>query len=384
MAKKDYYEILNVKKGDSEDIIKKSYKKLAMKYHPDKAEGDKKKEHEEKFKEINEAYSTLSNKEKRQRYDMGGQGGFNQGSGFQGGGGGGFSDMFEDLLRGSGMGGFGGGQRENLDIQYRVTIEFEEAAFGVEKEIKIQRDVSCEKCKGTGSKDDKFETCKKCNGQGRINATQQTPWGNIRRTVHCNECNGEGKIIENKCGECNGSGVTSAKEKVKIKIPKGIDNGQTIRIQGAGNASKTGRTGDLFLEVRVAPHKIFKRDGFDIYMKFPITFSRAALGGQIKIPTLKKEIKVKLGKGTESGAILRLKGHGIPYLNSLYETGDQFVEIIVETPKKLTRAQKKLFKGTPQQAINIHLTKPPNLPKQNPCNPCKSASSEVLAYLNRF
>ncbi|MFH0808375.1 MAG: molecular chaperone DnaJ [archaeon] len=352
MAKKDYYEILNVKKTDSDEVIKKNYKKLAMKFHPDKASDDtERKKFEEKFKEINEAYTTLSNKEKKQRYDMGEQGNSNQSSGFRNSSGfrssdyGGFSSMFEDLLRSSGMGGFGRQEREeDLDLHYQITIEFTEAAFGVEKEILIKKDISCKTCKGTGSKDNKFKTCETCKGQGRININQQTPWGTIRRTVVCDSCNGEGKTTENKCNKCNGAGTISSKEKVKIKIPKGIDNKQTIRIQEAGNASKNNQTGDLFLEVRVNPHKIFKRDGFDIYIKFPITFSKAALGGEIKIPTLKKEVTVKLGKGTESGAVLRLKGHGIPHVNNPYITGDQFVEIKVETPKKLTRAQIKLFK----------------------------------------
>ncbi len=344
MAKKDYYKILNVSKSDSEEAIKKRYKKLAMKFHPDKASDDDKKAHEEKFKEINEAYDTLSNKEKKARYDMGGQGGFSQASGFGQGNQGGFSSMFEDLLRGSGMGGFSENQREDLDLHYRITIEFEEAAFGVEKKISVKRDSLCDKCRGTGSEDDKFENCKTCQGQGVINVNQQTPWGTIRRTVPCDKCSGKGKTTKNPCKKCKGTGIKNTKEKVKIKIPEGIDNGQTMRIQNAGNTSKNNNKGDLFLEIQVRPHKTFKRDGFDIYMKFPITFSKAALGGEIKIPTLKKEVKVKLGKGTESGAVLRLKGHGIPFINTPYQTGDQFVEIILKTPKKLTRAQKKLFK----------------------------------------
>ena len=343
MAKKDYYEILEVKKTDSEETIKKNYKKLALKYHPDKASEDKKKEYEEKFKEINEAYTTLSDKEKKRKYDMGGSGGFTQDSSSRGRQGG-FSDIFEDLLRGSGFHGGFQEEREDLDLHYQITIEFTEAVFGCEKELSIKKDIPCKTCNGTGSKDNKFETCKTCNGQGRINKTQTTPWGTMRRTVTCNECNGEGKITKDKCKNCNGSGTENSKEKIKIKIPKGIDNGQTIRVRGAGNASKNNQTGDLFLEIQVKPHKIFKRDGFDIYIKFPITFARAALGGEISIPTLTKEVKVKLAKGTESGAILRLKEHGIPFINNPYQTGDQFVEIKVETPKKLSKAQIKLFK----------------------------------------
>jgi len=342
MKKKNYYEILNVKKNDSEENIKKSYKKLAIKFHPDKVKDDKKKEYEEKFKEINEAYSTLSNKEKRMRYDMGETNQFNQSSEKRGG----FSDIFEELLRGASFNqGFSQEEMEkDLDLHYRITIEFIEAAFGVEKEISVKKDVPCKKCKGTGSKDNKFEKCRKCNGQGILKMNQQTPWGIISRTIECEECQGKGKIITNKCRTCQGKGIENIKEKVKIKIPKGIDNRQTIRIQNEGNSNKNNSKGDLFLEIQVKPHKIFKRDGFDIYMKFPITFSKAALGGEIRIPTLSKEIKVNLKKGSEFGNILRLKGHGIPFLNSPNHAGDQFIEITIKTPKKLSRSQIKLFK----------------------------------------
>ncbi len=338
---KDYYEILGVKKTDSDEVIKKSYKKLALKFHPDKASDDKKKTYENKFKEINEAYTTLSNPEKKRRYDMGGNSQFNQGSNFRGRSGG-FSDIFEDLLRGNGS--FGQEPQEDLDLHYRITIKFEEAAFGVEKELSIKKDILCETCDGTGSKDKKVKTCQKCGGHGKLKMNQQTPWGMISQAIGCDECNGTGKIPENKCRRCNGSGIVNSKESVKIKIPKGIDNGQTIRIQNAGNIGRNNSMGDILLEIRILPHKIFQRDGFDIYMKFPISFSKAALGGEIKIPTFKKDVKVKLGKGTQSGNILRLKGHGIPLVNNPSHIGDQFVEIVVETPKKLSRAQAKLFK----------------------------------------
>jgi molecular chaperone DnaJ len=341
MENKDYYKILEVKKTDSDETIKKSYKKLALKFHPDKASDDKKKEYEEKFKEINEAYSTLSNPEKRKRYDMGETSQFNQGSKSYGTN---FSDIFEDLLRGSGFGNNFQEEQEDLDLYFKLTIEFTEAVFGVEKEISIKKDILCKACDGTGSEDDKFEKCQKCDGHGRLNVNQRTPWGTITRTIKCNECKGEGKIIKNKCRKCNGSGIINSKENVTIKIPKGIDDGQTLRIRHTGNTTKNNRMGDLFLEIQVKPHKIFKRDGFDIYMDFPITFSTAALGGEIKIPTLSKEVKVKLAKGTESGSVLRLKGHGIPFVNDPHHMGDQFVNIIIKTPKKLSKAQIKLFK----------------------------------------
>lgn len=343
-AKKDYYEILGVKKTDSSETIKKAYKKLALKYHPDKAEADKKKEHEEKFKEINEAFSTLEDETKRRKYDAGESNPFSQSSSSRGGGG--FSDIFADLLRG----GFGGQDYDDeeeevdKDLHYEITIEFTEAVFGVEKEILTKKNIPCELCDGTGAEDKIFRKCSKCNGQGRLKVTQRTPFGVISQVAKCDNCNGEGQIPENECPHCDGKGVFESREKAKIKIPKGIDNGQTLRISGGGNATKNGAEGDLFLLIRVKPHKIFRRDGFDIYMPLSITFAQAALGAEIKIPTLSsEEIKIKVEAGTESGSILRLKGRGIPVLNSPTHHGDQFVNITIKTPKKLTKAQIKLY-----------------------------------------
>ena len=341
---KDYYKILEVNKNDSEETIKKSYKKLALKYHPDRADDHKKKEFEEKFKEINEAYNVLSNETKRKQYDAGGtnsQFRQTQSSGRQN-----FSDIFEDLLRGTNFGSqFSDHEEESedLDLHYQITITFTEAAFGVEKEILIKKDVHCDSCNGTGAHDDEFDTCKKCNGHGRIEIEQRTPWGLMRRTAKCNECEGQGKIPKNKCKTCKGKGIINKKEKVKIKTPKGIDNNQTLRIPNAGNAAKNKRNGDLFLTIKVTPHKVFKRERFDIYMEQPITFSEAALGSEISIPTLTGNIKIKIAKGTESGSVLRLRDKGIPYLDDPSYLGDQYVNIVVKTPKKLTRAQAKLF-----------------------------------------
>ena len=350
---KNYYETLGVKKTDSDDVIKKAYKKLALKYHPDKASDDKaKKDCEEKFKSINEAYTTLSDKTKRQQYDMGGRqgfgggrsGGFSGAQGFGGGqgfGGSDFADAFADFF---GSGNSRRQSRENLDLYESVTIKFTEAAFGCEKEIPIRKNVPCSACGGSGAKDGKFDTCKNCAGQGRIQMQQRTPWGVINQAVTCDVCNGRGKIPKEKCYTCNGNGIENKKTTVKISIPKGIDDGQTLRISGAGNASKHGNTGDLLLEVHVKSHKVFTRDRFDIHMDLPITFSQAALGDKIKIPTLSDEdLKIKIVKGTESGAVLRLKGKGIPFLDDPFYKGDQFVKIIIKTPKKLSKAQMKLF-----------------------------------------
>lgn len=339
-VKKDYYEILGVKKTDSEDTIKKAYKKLALKYHPDKAASDKKKEYEDKFKEINEAYSTVGDPEKRRKYDMGGESPFGSRSGghrdF-----GGFEDIFGDLFRG----GFGRSDEEevDLDLHYEITIEFLEAVFGCEKEISIKKDVTCEVCDGTGAEDKVLKKCTKCGGQGRIKVNQRTPWGTISQVMTCDKCDGAGQIPESKCSHCDGRGILNEREKVKIKIPKGIDNGQTLRITGGGNAMKNGEEGDLYLLIRVKPHKIFKRKGFDVYMDLTISFAQAALGAEISVPTLSsEEIKIKVASGTQSGSVLRLKDKGVPHLNSMHN-GDQFVNITVKTPSKLTKAQTKLF-----------------------------------------
>lgn len=342
-VKKDYYEILGVKKTDSEDTIKKAYKKLALKYHPDKAASDKKKEYEDKFKEINEAYSTIGDPEKRKKHDMDGESPFSGRSSSSHGGG--FQDIFGDLFRN----GFGGGyddddEEVDPDLRYEITIEFNEAVFGVEKEVLIKKNIPCELCDGTGAENKVFRKCSKCNGQGRIKINQRTPFGMISQVGRCDNCMGQGQIPEKECPHCDGKGVFESREKVKVKIPKGIDNGQTLRIPGGGNATKNGEDGDLYLLIKVKPHKIFKRDGFDVYMELPITFAQAALGAEIKIPTLNsEEIKIKVASGTQSGSVLRLKGRGIPHLNSPSHSGDQFVNITVNTPKKLSKAQAKLF-----------------------------------------
>ncbi|MEA3248549.1 MAG: molecular chaperone DnaJ [Nanoarchaeota archaeon] len=354
MTKKDYYEILGVDKGADNNAIKKAYKKLALKYHPDRAPEDKKKKYEEQFKEISEAYTILSDDKKRKQYDSFGHDAFNQGSGGSGfgdfGGFGGFggdniSDIFKDLFE-SQFGGnpFKRGHRTKVgdDLQYGLTIDFEEAVFGCEKEIEIRKNVSCNSCGGTGAKDKGLEECDKCHGEGRIEINQRTPFGIFRQVVTCDNCDGEGKIPKYKCRNCNGRGIIHDKIKIKIKIPQGIDNNQVIRVEGKGDAIKNGKSGNLFLVINIKPHKIFKRDGDDIYMDFSISFSQAALGCRISVPTLRGTKRIKIASGTESETIIRLKEEGVENVNG-YRIGDQFINLKVKTPKRLNRKQKRLF-----------------------------------------
>ena len=349
MEKKDYYEILGVKKGDDKETIKKAYKKLALKYHPDRAPEDKKQEYEQKFKEISEAYAVLSDDSKKNQYDTYGHNGFDrqysQEDIFRGTD---FSSIFEDLFGGSFFNNFRERnfyEREEVadDLRYKLTIEFEEAVFGVEKEIEIKRDILCDKCEGTGAKNKEFVKCDKCSGKGRINIEQRTPFGIIRQTRICSSCSGSGKIPKQICPSCSGKGILNKKEKMKIKIPAGINNNQTLRVQNSGNEIYEGETGDLLLFINVKPHKFFQRNGDDISLDFEISFSQAALGSTVLVPTLYGNTKIKIPAGIQSNTVLRLKGKGIKNV-SYYNTGDQFINIKVKTPKNLSKEQKKLFK----------------------------------------
>ncbi|HLD12525.1 MAG TPA: DnaJ C-terminal domain-containing protein [Candidatus Nanoarchaeia archaeon] len=340
MAKKDYYDILGVKKTDSSETIKKSYKKLAIKFHPDKAGDDKKQEYENHFKAINEAYSTLGDDEKRAVYDRGGSSSSGQNSGFRGGGN--FSDIFSNLF-GSG---FSGDEdlEDDVNLSYELVIEFHEAAFGCEKEVVITKNIFCSFCGGTGSENRELERCKECNGQGRMKLNQRTSFGVISQVVMCHQCYGQGETPKIKCKKCSGKGIVASKEHVKIKIPQGIDNGQTLRIKSDGNVSRNGFKGDLFLLIRVKPHKVFTRKGFDVFMDTSINFSQAALGGNISVPTISGEdIKIKIEKGIVSGSVLRIRKKGIPFINDAENRGDQFVQVKIRTPQKLNKSQIKLF-----------------------------------------
>lgn len=352
MEKRDYYEVLGVSKSASADEIKSAYRKLAMKYHPDRNPDNP--EAEEKFKEASEAYAVLSDSEKKARYDQFGHAGVDPSYGAGGGGGfGGFQDIdlgdiFGDLF--GGFGGFGGGSRRNGPKQGRtlemgLTITFEEAAFGVEKEISYLRVDNCSACSGSGAKPGTTaETCSACRGTGQVKAAQNTPFGQFMTTRTCNVCNGSGKIIKERCDECDGKGRVRRKTKKTVKIPAGIADGQVIQNSGGGDVGTNGgRPGDLYIQINVKEHPVFEREGQDIYCDVPITFVQAALGDEIEVPTLYGKEKVKIAEGTQCNEIIKLKGKGLPYLRNSSK-GDQYVKIIVEIPKSLNQDQKEILK----------------------------------------
>ena len=366
MANKDYYDILGVSKSASQDEIKKAFRKMAHQYHPDKAGGD-----EAKFKEVNEAYQVLSNPEKRQQYDQygqtfeqaqrqGGFGGFSwQDFARQGGapfGGfrtdnvefdfGDIGDIFGDLF------GFGGRsrtrrsreRRKGQDIEISMEIDFMEAVFGAEKIIELNKNIICPHCLGNGAEPGtKIVTCSTCGGSGQVAQTQRTILGTFQTVGICPECHGEGRIASQKCKKCRGEGRTREVERMKVKIPAGVDNGDSIRLAGKGEAGKKGaEAGDLFITFRVRPETEFKREGSDIYTEKEISFSQAALGTKIDINTLDGLVKLKIPSGTQSGKVFRLKDKGVPRLRSSGR-GDQFVTVHVATPARLSRREKGLF-----------------------------------------
>ena len=351
--KRDYYEVLGISKGASEDEIKKAYKKLARKYHPDVNPGDK--EAEEKFKEINEANAILSDPEKKARYDQFGFAGVdpNYGAGGPGWGDGAAGFDFGDLgdifnFFGGGFSGFGGGgaQRRNApqrgeSIRTSVTISFTEAAFGCEKSVTVDRVEQCESCKGSGCAEGTTpEVCPDCRGTGTVQVRRQTPMGMFATTTSCPKCGGKGKIIHQPCTDCRGAGVTRKRRTVQVSIPEGIDNGQTISLRGQGHAGKNGGpNGDLLITVMVKPHALFRREGTSVLCEAPITFTQAVLGAELEIPTIDGKVKYTIPEGTQTGTVFRLKGKGIPVLNGRGR-GDQFVTVIIETPKGLNREQK--------------------------------------------
>lgn len=348
LSKRDYYEALGLNKGASMEEIKRAFRKKAHEYHPDKNNGDK--AAEEKFKEINEAYEILSDPQKKERYDRFGHAGVDPSAGGYGGGAGfgGFEDIFSDIFDMFG-GGFSSTRRRNgpskgSDIQQRVSITFEEAAFGTEKEVFIHRYEKCEECNGTGAeKDTSKTTCPTCNGTGEVRTQQRTPFGSFVNVRPCERCGGKGTIIENPCKKCQGSGKTREKVTLKVKIPAGVDNESVISLRGEGEpGANGGPNGDLYVIISVLPHKVFKRDGSDLIIEIPITFPQAALGDDLVIPTLEEKISYKLPAGTQSGTVFRIKGKGIKHINTS-RTGDLYVKVIVEIPKKLNNEQKKLL-----------------------------------------
>ncbi len=353
--KRDYYEVLGVDKSVGEEELKKAYRKMAKKYHPDLNPDDA--VAEKNFKEVNEAYEVLSDKEKRARYDQFGHAGvdpnFGAGGGY-GGGFGGFGD-FGDLgdilgsMFGGGFGGFGGGRqqspnapRRGNDASAAVNISFEEAAKGCKQTVKVTKIDNCDECGGTGSeKGHDSKTCPVCNGSGRVTASQRTPFGVMQTQKVCDRCQGRGKIIDHPCKKCNGKGRIRHTVEKTVEIPAGIDDGQVINIRGGGDAGANGGpSGDLRITVNVRPHPIFERDGFDVYCEIPITFTQAALGAEITVPTLDGKVKFQIHEGTQPGDEFKLRGKGIQRLNYIGK-GDQYVRITVEVPRELSKAQKE-------------------------------------------
>ncbi len=353
--KRDYYEVLGVQKGASDDEIKKAYRKKAKQYHPDLNPDNA--EAEAKFKEVNEAYEVLSDGDKKARYDQFGHAGVDPnygagGGGFGGGfGGGGFDFDLGDIFGSFFGGGFGGGRQSNPngprrgeDVQARVTISFENAAKGCKRTVEINRVDTCSECHGSGAKAGSSpKTCPDCGGRGYVNVQQRTAFGVISSQKSCPKCQGKGSVIENPCQKCRGTGRVSNKATVEVNIPAGIDDRQVFNISGAGNAGVNGGPkGDLKVAVFVRPHPHFERDGYNVWLEQHISFTQAALGDNLRIPTLDGDVKFDLPAGTQSGAVFSLKGKGIQILNGRGR-GDQLVRIIVDTPKNLTQKQRDLL-----------------------------------------
>ena len=350
--KRDYYEVLGVSKGASENEIKKAYKKMARKYHPDLNPGDK--DAEEHFKEVNEAYEVLSDPDKKARYDQYGHAGVDPNFGA---GGAGFDGSFDfgdlgDIFGSFFGGGFGGGRRTNPNapqrgesIRMSLAISFEEAAFGCEKAVTVERTEQCDTCHGSGCAPGTTpEVCPDCRGTGQVQVRRQTPMGVFASNGPCRKCGGTGRLIHQPCPDCRGSGAVRKRKTIKVTIPAGIDHGQTISLRGQGNAGKNGGpAGDLLITVMVQPHELFRRDGVDVFCEAPITFSQAVLGAELEIPTIDGKVKYSIPEGTQTGTVFRLKGKGIPVLNGRGR-GDQYVTVTIETPRNLNKEQKEALR----------------------------------------
>lgn len=353
--KRDYYEVLGLKKGASDDDIKKAFRKMAMKYHPDRNPGDK--EAEEKFKEVNEAYGILSDADKKSKYDRFGHAGVDPNAGFGGGAGGfggfgggfgGFDNMFD--IFGSMFGGGGRARRngptKGTDLQKTVALEFTDAAFGVKKEITLMKLVQCSKCKGEGNAPGSVKRkCTKCDGTGQISRVQQTPLGSMRTSSVCPDCNGKGTIIDVPCPDCNGSGTVRKRVTLNVDIPAGVDDGTIIPIKGQGEpGTNGGQSGDLYLVIKVKPHNMFKRVGSDLFLDIPISYAQAALGAEIVVPTLDGKVQYKIPAGTQPNTSFRLKDKGVTNPRN-GRMGDLYVKVILEVPTKLSSAQRSAIEN---------------------------------------
>lgn len=360
MAKRDYYEVLGVAKGASKDEIKKAYRKLAVKYHPDRNQGNK--EAEEKFKEASEAYEVIADDQKRQAYDQYGFAGVENMGGAGGGGPqdfssvfrdfedifGGFGSMFDSIFTGGGGGGRRSGGRRRpsanrgADLRYDSEIDFKDAVFGAKLDLNFQRRVVCQVCKGSGAKSGSGKNvCSTCGGSGQVRRSS----GFFSIASTCPTCHGEGEVIENPCAHCSGTGVEKKNQKVKVTIPAGIETGKRIRLEGQGDAGTNGGPhGDLYVYIHARPHDSFERDGFDLYCVIPISMTQAALGSTIIVETLDKEkVKVKIAAGTQNGKLIRLRGKGVPHLHSTSKRGDMYIKIQVDIPEKLSGKAKQLL-----------------------------------------
>ena len=358
--KRDYYEVLGVSKSADDAELKKAYRKLAKKYHPDVNPGDA--DAEAKFKEATEAYTILSDTEKRKTYDQFGHAAFEQGGGAGAGGFGGFGgfdfggdmgdifgDIFGDLFGG---GGSRGGRRANngpmkgANLRARINITFEESVFGCEKELEIVLKDECTSCHGTGAKPGTEPvTCPKCNGSGQVVFTQQSMFGMVRNVQACPDCHGSGKIIKEKCGNCRGTGYTSSRKKIQVTVPAGIDNGQSIRIREKGEpGTNGGARGDLLVEVNVARHPIFQRQDMNIFSTAPITYAQAALGGEMRISTVDGDVIYDVKPGTQTDTRIRLSGKGVPSLRNKNVRGDHYVTLVVQVPTKLSEEAKEALR----------------------------------------
>ncbi|MDR3242596.1 MAG: molecular chaperone DnaJ [Clostridiales Family XIII bacterium] len=353
--KRDFYEVLELKKGASEEEIKKAFRKKAMEFHPDKNPGDK--SAEEKFKEVNEAYGVLSDPQKKERYDRFGHAGVDPNAGFGGGGFGGagngfggFEDIIGDLFGGM-FGGSGGARRRNgprkgRDLQKEIRISFEEAAFGTNKKIQIFKSVACDECGGSGTEKGSSKIrCPVCGGSGETRTQQKTPFGQFTNVSPCSRCGGNGEINEKPCKKCGGSGKQRKNVTISVDIPAGVDNNSVISLRGQGEpGADGGPSGDLYAVIAVNPHRLFKRDGADLWLEFPIAFNQAALGDTIVVPTLSEKVTYKIPSGTQPDTVFRLKGKGIRSLRD-GKPGDLYVKVGIEVPTKLTSEQKKHIKN---------------------------------------
>ena len=368
--KRDYYEVLGIKKDASADEIKKAYRKAAMKYHPDRNPGDK--TAEEKFKECGEAYEVLSDEGKRSRYDQYGFAGvdpnFGGGSGFGGGGFGGgfggfgdFGDIFSEFFGGGGGGSRAQQQnapRRGENVMSHLELTFEEAAFGCEKEVATQRIENCSVCNGSGSSDGVIETCTQCRGSGQVRTVQNFMGMQMQSTTTCPTCSGRGKMIKNPCNTCKGKGKVRKTNRVKVKIPAGVDAGQSVRVRGEGCVGANGGiNGDLLVEIYIKRHPIFTREDTDVLCEVPISFAQAALGAEIEVPTIDGKVKYEIPEGTQTGREFILREKGIPEVGNSRRRGNHRFTVVVETPTKLTKEQKELLRQLDETMVQAETPK---------------------------